>query len=62
MDMQSTDMVGTRTELAHALDSWAIRATAYLRADTKAPLLVYVEDGCQEGCHRCNGQPCDRIF
>ena len=44
MDMQSTDMVGTRTELAHALDSWAIRATAYLRADTKAPLLVYVED------------------
>ena len=44
MDMQSTDMVGTRTELGHALDSWAIRATAYLRADTKAPLLVYVED------------------
>lgn len=35
---------GTRTELESALDSESIRITAYLRADAKAPLLVYVED------------------
>lgn len=33
-----------RTELGRALDSDAIRAISYLRADAKAPLLVYVED------------------
>lgn len=44
MNAQNIYMTGTRTDLRRALDSWAIRATAYLRADTKAPLLVYVED------------------
>lgn len=34
----------SRTDLGSALDSDAIRATSYLRADLKAPLLVYVED------------------
>lgn len=34
----------TRTDLGGALNSDAIRLTQYLRADLKAPLLVYVED------------------
>ena len=34
----------SRTELGDALDSEIIRTTSYLRADAKAPLLVYVED------------------
>ena len=34
----------TRTDLGGALNSDAIRLTQYLRADSKAPLLVYVED------------------
>lgn len=34
----------TRTELGEALDSEIIRTTMYLRAEAKAPLLVYVED------------------
>lgn len=44
MEKQSIYMAETRTELGHALDSKAIRTTAYLRAEAKAPLLVYVED------------------
>lgn len=32
-----------RTELGEALDSEIIRTTSYLRAEAKAPLLVYVE-------------------
>lgn len=37
-------MTYKRTELGSALDSDVIRAISYLRADAKAPLLVYVED------------------
>ena len=44
MEAQNIYMTRTRTELSRALDSRAIHTTAYLRADAKAPLLVYVED------------------
>lgn len=44
MNAQNIYMTGTRTDLRRALDSKVIRTTAYLRADTKASLLVYVED------------------
>lgn len=36
--------IDARTELGSALDSKAIHAISYLRADSQAPLLVYVED------------------